>query len=383
MIIVLSGSIGRLPYGGHAWIDMQYLAGLRALGHDVYYLEECGEESWVYHWEEEKLTADLRYPASYVHDCLEPLGLGSKWIYRAGERSEGMCVEEIRDILSRADLLLVRAVPLPLWRAEYSLPRRRAFIDADPGFTQISLVNGHLELLATVERCERLFTIGQRIGAPDCPVPLAGREWIKTVPPVSLPHWTLAREDESAQATHFTSIMHWQGFREVMYDSIRYGQKDMEFPKFLDLPRHTSQPLKVALTGAGPEVLREHGWEVVDGWKASRTPELYRDFIQRGSRAEFGVAKHGYVRMKGGWFSDRSACYLASGRPVLIEDTGLADWLPLGEGILTFTDLPEAVRGIEAINSDYARHCVAARRLAEEYFASDRVLRALLEGAMS
>src|SRR5438105_4864277 len=119
MIIILSGSIGRLPVGGHAWIDMQYIAGLRALGHEVYYLEDCGEGSWVYNWDTEQLTTDLAYPAAYVRDCIEPLGLGGRWIYRAGRQSEGITVDDFLDVCSRADLMLMRAVPLSLWRPEY------------------------------------------------------------------------------------------------------------------------------------------------------------------------------------------------------------------------------------------------------------------------
>lgn len=378
MIIILSGSIGRLPYGGHAWIDMQYLAGLRGLGHDVYYLEECGEESWVYSWEAEKLTTDLDYPASYVHSCLQSLGLGDRWIYRAGAQSRGMAVEEFMDACSRADLLLIRAVPLLMWRTEYALPRRRAFVDSDPGFTQISLATGHVELTATVERCERLFTIGQRIGLADCPAPTCGREWVKTLPPVSLPHWPVAAD---GPPTHFTSIMHWRGFREVEYGGVRYGQKDKEFPRFIELPQHTTQPFKIALTGGEPHMLTQHGWEVVEGWVASRTPDMYQAFIQ-ASRAELLVAKHGYALMRPGWFSDRSACYMASGRPVLVQDTGLEDWLPTGEGVVVFRDMQEAVRGVEAINLDYDRHCRMARALAEEYFAADRVLAGLLDSAL-
>src|SRR5258708_3316451 len=137
MIIIVSGSIGRLPVGGHAWIDMQYLAGLKAIGHEVYYLEECGAESWVYNWAAESLTSDLAYPPGYVRAGLGRWGRADAWIYRVGERSEGMEGEGFVEVCSRADLLLIRAVPLPLWRAEYMLPRRRAFIDADPGFTQI------------------------------------------------------------------------------------------------------------------------------------------------------------------------------------------------------------------------------------------------------
>ena len=377
MIIVFAGTIGRAGVGGLAWMNMQYLAGLRALGHDVYYLEECGLESWVYHWEAEQLTTDLAYPAAYIRDCVAPIGLGGRWIYRAGEQAEGMAVEDFREVCSRADLLLVQAVPIQLWRAEYDLPRRRAFIDVDPGFTQISLETGHAELSHTVGRCERLFTIAQRIGAADCPIPTAGREWLKTLPPAALEQWPVAPD---CTATHFTSVMQWRGFRDVEYQGILYGQKDREFPHFMELPRQTSQPLRIALAGAPPDGLARHGWQVVPGREPSRTPWTYRDFIQ-GSRAEFGVAKHGYVRMHGGWFSDRSVCYLASGRPVLVENTGLDDWLPVGEGVVTFRDVPEAVRGIEAINADYDRHRRAARRVAEEFFATDRVLPPLLAAA--
>ncbi len=378
MIIIFSGSAGRLPYAGHAWIDMQYLAGLRDLGHDVFYLEECGEESWVYNWEEERLTTDMAYPADYVRACLEPLGLGDRWIYRAGEKSEGMHVEEFRDVCSRADILLMRAVPLAMWRPEYELPRRRAFIDADPGFTQFSLANGHPDLRATVERCTRLFTIAQRIGAPDCPIPTVGREWVKTLAPVSLRHWPWA---EDGQATDFTSLMHWRGFREVEYEGVLYGQKDKEYPKFLDLPKLTTQPLRVALTGGDAAEMSRCGWQVLEGWRHSRTPESYQSFISE-SRAEFGVAKHGYVLSRGGWFSDRSVCYLACGRPVLVEDTGLEDWLPVGEGIVTFHDVADALSGIEAINVDYEGQRRAARLIAEEYFSTERVLPPLLEAAM-
>ncbi|MGI8588342.1 MAG: glycosyltransferase [Chloroflexia bacterium] len=383
MIIFFSGSIGRLPVGGHAWIDMQYLEGLLALGHEVYYLEECGPESWVYNWETEQLTTDLSYPADYVRSCLEPLGLAGRWAYRAGEQSEGMSAEEVKEVCSRADLLLIRAVPLALWRPEYDLPRRRAFIDADPGFTQISLAQarGRSRLARTVARCEHVFTIGQRIGVPDCPVPSAGRRWLKTVPPVSMPHWPFAPDPSGGPATDFTTVMQWRGFREAEYKGVYYGQKNKEFLRFMDLPRLTKQPFRLALTGARPGRFVRHGWEVEEGWVASRTPCSYREFIQ-GSRAEFSVAKHGYVLMRSGWFSDRSVCYLASGRPALVEDTGLGDWLPTGEGLLTFRDMGEALAGVEAINSDYDRHRKAARRVAEDNFDAAKVLPPLIGAAM-
>jgi hypothetical protein len=378
MIIILAGGIGRWAIGGHAWAEMQYLAGLQALGHDVYYLEECGEESWVYNWDTEATTTELGYPAAYVRDCLEPLGLKGRWIYRAGEESEGMGLGEFQDVCSEADLLIIRALPITCWRPEYDRPRRRIYIDADPGFTQVSLLNGDTELADTVERCERLFTFAQRIGAGDCIFPTGGRRWLKTLPPIALAHWPYAA---GGPATHFTSVMNWRGFRDVVHEGVLYGQKDREFPKFLDVPRSTPQPFRLATTGDPPVNLAEHGWEVVPGWVPSRTPWSFRTFVQE-SRAEFGVAKHGYVRMRGGWFSDRSVCYLASGRPVVVQDTGLDDWLPTGEGVVTFRDPPEAVRAVEAINADYERHRRAARRLAERVFAAEQVLPPLLDAAL-
>ena len=185
-----------------------------------------------------------------------------------------------------------------------------------------------------------------------------------------------------AAATHFTSVMRWQGFREVKHNGVAYGQRDKEFPAFLDLPRQTAQKFLIAQMGIKPEMLTSNGWETVHGEIISKTPVSYRDFIQN-SRAEFSVPKNGYVKMRGGWFSDRSVCYLASGRPVLIEDTGLSDWLSLGEGVVTFRDPVEALAGVDKINKDYPMHRKSARRVAEEFFATERVLPLFLEAAMT
>lgn len=378
-MIIFASAIGRFPIGGNAWSDLQYLLGLRALGHDVFYLEECGLESWVYNWQTEEHITDLDYPTNYVRNCLEPLGFQNQWIYRAGDRSVGMELDKFHDICYLADLLIVRGSPISLWRDEYNLPQRRIYIDADPGFTQINLASGHGELVNTIERCDRLFTIGQRVGAEDCPVPTNGKDWLKTLPPVALPYWSMAEDDG---ATHFSCIMQWHSYREVVYEGVTYGNKDKEFLQFIDLPQLVKQPFQIALSGGYPNELSQHGWETIPGWIASFTPESYQTFI-RSSRAEFGVAKHGYVATRGGWFSDRSVCYLASGRPILVQDTGLSDWLPLGAGILTFRDLSEAIEGIKAINADYEHHCYAARKLAEEFFNADKVLSSLLDAAMN
>lgn len=378
MTIIVSGTMGLSGLGGQAWAVLQYLLGLRALGHEVFYLEDCGRSSWVYIWEKEEWTHELDYPAAYVNACLAPFGLGDRWIYRDNYRSLGVPLPRFLEVCAAADLLLMRAVPFWTWRQEYEGPRRRAFIDVDPGFTQITLANGDQGWVDGVARAERRFTYGQRLGAADCPIPQTGGPWLKTRPPVFLPEWPVA----VGEATHFTSVMRWQGFREVTHAGVAYGQRDQEFPQFLDLPKFTAQKFRIAQMGLQPEVLTGHGWEAVHGEVISKTPESYRSFIQQ-SRAEFSVPKHGYVRMRGGWFSDRSVCYLASGRPVLIEDTGLADWLPVGEGLLIFRTVGDAVAGVNAINADYEHHRRAARRLAETHFATERVLPALLDAAMS
>ena len=378
MRIIFSGTIGLSGLGGQAWAVLQYLLGLRALGHEIFYLEDCGRSSWVYIWEKEEWTHELDYPAAYVHACLEPFGFGKNWIYRDNYRSLGMPLEEFQEVCSTADLLIMRAVPFWNWRKEYERPRRRAFIDVDPGFTQITLANGDKGWIEGVARAERRFTFGQRIGLPDCAIPLAGGPWLKTVPPVFLREWPVA----AAEATHFTSIMRWQGFRDVTYNGVSYGQRDKEFLNYIDLPSRHSQKFCLAMMGAKPETLTQHGWQIQPGEIISKTPQSYRDFIQR-SRAELSVPKNGYVQMRGGWFSDRSVCYLASGRPVLIEDTGLGDWVPIGEGLLTFHDFDQAVAGIDQINSDYERHRRAARRLAEEYFDAAKVLARFLDAAMN
>jgi hypothetical protein len=376
--IIFAGTIGRSGLGGQAWAGLQYLLGLRSLGHEVVYLEDCGRSSWVFVWEKEDWTHELDYPAAYVHACLEPLGLGNQWIYRDNYRSLGMPLPQFLDICSRADLLIMRAVPFWTWRDEYATPRRRAFIDVDPGFTQIAIANGDAGLAEGIARAERRFTYAQRVGAPDCAIPPDGGPWIATRPPVFLPEWPVA----AAPATHLTSVMRWQGFKEAVFNGVRYGQRDQGFPRYFDLPKSTAQKFRMAQMGLKPELLERHGWEVAAGEVVSRTPQLYRQFIQ-DSRAEFSIPKQGYVAMRGGWFSDRSVCYLASGRPVLMEDTGLADWLPLGDGLLSFHDPAGALRCIEQLNSDYDRHCRAARRLAEDFFTAEKVLPALLDAAMN
>jgi hypothetical protein len=359
---------------GHAWVNLQYLLGFRALGCDVYYLEDCGEASWVYNWQRQELTDDLEYPGAFLHRALAPFGLQDRWMYRAGDRLLGMSPGEMRRVCAGADLLLVRGAPLPVWRAEYEAPKRRAYIDVDPAFTQIKAEQGNREMVETLDRCEKLFTIAQRFGRPDCSIPSAGRAWTPTVSPVFLPNWPAVK---SVTRSLFTNIMQWASYEGVQHDGLHYGSKKREWPKFAEVARRVDAEFCIAMTGRPPEHVDTRGWRIIDGMEISSTLEDYRRFIQQSS-AEFAVAKHGYVASRSGWFSDRSVCYLASGKPVVVQDTGLADWLPVGQGVVTFQTLEEAIAAIEEVQTNYEEHAHAARGVAEQFFATDRVLPDLL-----
>jgi hypothetical protein len=385
MNIILAGSIGRFMVGGHAWINIQYLAGLRDLEHDVYYMEDVGDTSWTYDWQTDEAVEGLDQPAGFIRDSLEPFGFSDRWIYRTETQSRGLAIDDFRDICSRADLLIVRGAPLPTWRREYRLPKRRIFIDVDPGFTQAGILAGDPQLVQTAENCDRHFSIGQRIGEGDCQVPDGGYHWEKTISPVWLPGWPVS---DQAATDAFSTIMQWKSFggkhtyARLEQGGLRLGQKGEELMKFLELPTLTDQKFRVALEGGPVETLSECGWEVVPGWRSTRSTGRYRDFIQR-SKAEFSIAKQAYVSSQSGWFSDRSVCYLASGRPVLLQDTGLQDWLPVGKGLNVFRNLADARAKVDLINESYTEQSNAARALAEEVFSSERVLTQLLERSMN
>lgn len=377
MVIVFSGHIGQCGTGGQAWANLQYLLGLQKLGHEVYYLEDVGEAARIWSWELGDWTGDPSQPARYIRSCLEPLNLGDRWIYRAQAASLGMPLDQFREICREANLFIMRAVPLWTWRSEYDLPRRRVFIDVDPAFTQFSLANDNGSLAGVLSRCDHLFTVAQRIDKQDCTIPSAGFQWHPTLPPVSLDHWPWASE---AEPSRYSTIMRWQGFRDVSHEGVSYGQKDQEFPKFLDLPTLSKQRFQLALLGGDHKSLTAAGWEVQSGGVATATTASYHSFIQN-SRGEFSVAKEAYRATKSGWFSDRSVCYLSSGRPVVLQTTGPDDWLPHTKAILRFASIDEAIDAFNTIDTDYASHRRAARDLAIGVFSTDIVLPAFLEVA--
>jgi hypothetical protein len=283
----------------------------------------------------------------------------------------GRTVDEVRQYAAGADLFINLSGGSWFWRDEYARIPHKIFIDSDPAFTQLAIAKAEPWYVEFFQRFDRLFTFGANIGTPASSIPTGDFTWHKTWQPITMDDW----RTDTAPRDRFTSVMTWQieSFTDVG------GNKDQEFVKFIDLPSRTPQRFELAINGP-QQLLRKHGWDTVDAMKVSRTPAEYRAFVQ-GSRAEFGVAKHTYVASRSGWFSDRTECYLAAGRPALVQDTGWTAHLPSGDGLLAFSNPEEAIDGISRINGDYNRHARHAAEIARAHFDAGVVLTALLESS--
>jgi hypothetical protein len=357
--ILVSGMLAGVPHqGGASWAVLQYVLGLRRLGHRVTFVEP---------------VAALRQPSTaYFERVVAGFGLRAALL----DTLTGETVGVPRRALADADVLLNLSGLL----ADEELMERipvRAFVDLDPGFTQLwSAVEG-VEL--GFARHNRFVTIGSAIGSDGCAVPTCGLEWITTPQPIALDHWPVA---ERLLHDAATTVGHWRSYGSIEAAGVRYGQKAHAMRELLDVPALASVRVSPALSihpgeRADLDALRRHGWRLLDPRAVASDPWDYRSFVQ-GSWAELGVAKSGYVAAACGWFSDRSVCYLASGRPVVAQDTGFGAVVPAGEGVLAFRTADEAAAGLEAVRSDYERHRRAARTIAEEVFDSGRVLTRLL-----
>ena len=371
MKIVFCGIIGRYPFGGVAWCSLMYLVGLRALGHDVCYIEDTGE--CVYDPEQNTLATDPTYGTRYIHDALEPFGFGDRWSYVNYDGTyHGLSREAIRAFCADADLFMNLSGGTWFWRDEYARIPRRVFIDSDPVFTQLAIAKGEPWYVDFFRQFDHLFTFGANIGTPHCDVPTGEFTWEKTWQPVVTELW---RTKTPVTRDRYTTVMSWrtESFADVD------GNKDREFLRFLDLPAQTPSRFELAVNGP-QQLLAAHGWSPVEAMLVSRTPDSYRDFIQ-SSKAEFGVAKHAYVSTRSGWFSDRTACYLAAGRPALVQDTGWSAHVPAGTGLLSFSSMEEAREGLARLDADYPAHARRASQIAQDYFDASTILPPLLERA--
>jgi hypothetical protein len=373
MKVLFAGIIARYPFGGVAWCSLMYLLGLRDLGYDVFYIEDTGE--CIYDPVRNTISEDPAYGVDHLRNTLAPHGLGDRWSYVNYDGSyHGASREAVRRFCRDADLFVSLSGGCWFWRDEYLGIPRRAFIDSDPAFTQLNIVRREASLREFFQGFDHHFTFGANIGTAASAIPTAGFEWLKTWQPVSMNQWAPSGRPRSRR---FSTVMTWQikSFADIG------GNKDQQFLRFLDLPGRVGDRFELAVNGPH-EFLRAHGWDTLDAMRVSRTASDYRDFIRR-SYAEFGVAKHTYVDTHSGWFSDRTECYLAAGRPALVQDTGWSDHVPSGEGLLSFRTPEEAADGIAAIDADYATHARRAREIAGDCFDAARVLPPLLEQALS
>ena len=373
MRILFAGIVARYPFGGVAWCSLMYLVGLRALGHEVFYIEDTGE--CVYDPERNTISPDPSYGTRYLQEMLEPFDLGDRWCFVNYDGTyHGRSHGDVRSYCADADLFVNLSGGSWFWRDEYARIPRRVFVDSDPVFTQLAIAKGVEWYVRFFRRFDHLFTFGANIGTQACDVPTGDFEWEHTWQPVTTELWHTAAPPVGDK---LTTVMTWktESFADVD------GDKDREFLRFIDLPSRMPGRFQLAVNGP-MRLLQKHGWSPVEAMTISRTPWDYRDFIQR-SWAEFGIAKHAYTTRRSGWFSDRTACYMAAGRPAVVQDTGWTAHLPSGTGLIGFDTPDEALAGLERLATDYSGHARRAREIARDCFDASRVLPSFLDRACS
>jgi len=379
--IVVSGLIAEYPLGGVTWDYLQYPVGLARLGHDVFYIEDTGK--WPYDPRADGTGKLADYNVRYLASVMDRFGLGGRWAYRFPWQSQwfGLPESARKEIIASADLIINISGCLANLQ-DYSGSARLVYIDSDPVFTQVKLARGEPYIRRHVGAHDVRFSFGEALGSD---IPNGGIKWLPTRQPILLDEWIT----DATPTRPYTTVMNWSSYRPVEYQGRRFGQKDDEFMKFIDLPSALA-PLRLELamrttgklTNPPVALLKRKGWNIIDPNDVASDVDSYRSYIQ-SSRAEWGVAKNGYVVGKPGWFSCRSACYLAAGRPVIAQETGFSSVLPVGKGLFAYGSLEEAIDAVRTVEADYARHSHAARCIAKEFFDSGRVLARLIDDAMS
>jgi hypothetical protein len=373
--IIIAGSLAQRPgHGGHTWVFLQYLLGFKRLGWDVAFVDWLAPDMCVDRTGK-RCPVEQSWNVVYFRDVMERFGFADAWTLICDDRFLGLSREAIVEKTTAAAFLL-NVMGFLKDRHLLAAARRRVFLDIDPGFGQMWRA---LDLSDVFAGHDDFVTIAENIGRPDCAIPTCGLNWITTPQPAVLEHWPA---NVSTNNYGFSTVATWRGrFGPIEYKGKTYGQRVHEFRKFAPLPRLSRERFTLALDIDPSEtkdlaLLNENGWSIVDPRSVAGDPWRYREFVQN-SKGEFIVAKNMYVETRGGWFSDRSICYLASGRPVLAQRTGWS--YPDDRGLIGFFTLDDAVDGIRKISANYDEHCRAARKVAEDHFDSDKVLSRLLK----
>jgi hypothetical protein len=377
-VAIVSGYLIGNPLGGHVLSILHYLVGLAKLGYDVVFVEKFEWSNRCYNPSSQTRSDDPSFGIGELCRYVRELGLG-RWCYVDKDGTyRGLSQKEMAGLCRESAVLI--SLWTVTWLPEFMECKRRIFIDLDPGFTQFAMLptpSRSTQWYASPLDYHVRFSYGTRLGKPDCPIPTHGLSWLPTRPPVAL---ELLPPRFTPGARFFTTVMSWSARKPIVYEGVEYGQKDVEFWRIADLPKKVGPLFEIALAGdsAPRERIAAAGWRIADPREVTATIWTYRDYIAQ-SRGEFSVAVNLEVKSRSGWFSDRTAAYLASGKPAIVQDTGFSESLPCGEGLLAFRTPDEAAAAVAAVNRDYERHCKAARRIAEEFFDSDKVLGGLLE----
>jgi hypothetical protein len=376
--IVVLGYLVRGPLGGLVWHHLQYAVGLARLGHDVTFVEDSDDHPWSCYDPERHVTdTDPTYGLRFAAPLFERVGLGDGWAYHDAHRSNWLGPAAVGAVepCERAELVLNLGGVNPV-RPWLAGAPARVLVDTDPVFTQIRhLTDGAAR--ARAEQHTAFLSFGENVeNLPDDGLP-----WRPTRQPVVLDLWDVT---PGPPAGSFTTVMQWESYPPVEHEGRPYGMKSESFAPYVDLPRRTGSRLELALgTPDAPRaLLAERGWSLANPLEVARDAWDYQSYIRR-SKGEFAVAKHGYVAARCGWFSERSACYLATGRPVVAQDTGFSDRLATGSGLFAFSTPEEAAAALAEVVGDYQVHCRAARSLAEQEFDSATVLAALIEEVLA
>jgi len=375
--IIVASYVVRMPVGGYQSWMLQWLVGFQRLGHEVWFVEKSGwpgscidPATWVKSDDCSRGTAAWR-------SLLARFGLENNWCYvDAAGRYHGVSREKIESVFRGADVFIDHMRDCE-WEEEAQSAKLRVMVDGEPALTQMRMENRRAAGLHLMEY-DFYYSVGLNMGNGRSTAPTAGKQWRPIFDPVVV---DLFPNEPPPAGAPFTTIMTWQAHAPMVYQGVTYESKKAEFPKFMDLPLRTTVPLELAVGGENlpTEALLEHGWRLRDPGRATITYDIWRDYIS-SSLGEFGVCKNYFVATNCGAFSERSAAYLASGRPVVTQETGFSAHLPCGRGLFAVASVEEAAAAIEEIRSHYELHSKCAREIAAEYLRTDKMLKRLLHG---
>ncbi|HXK33325.1 MAG TPA: hypothetical protein VNM91_04835 [Dehalococcoidia bacterium] len=370
--IVLGSYMVRYPLGGMmSWV-LQYIVGFQRLGHEIWFVEKAGYANSCFDPIKNQMSDDCTYGTSVLNELLSRFGLEDRWCFvDAADEYHGVPRARIEAVLRSADVFVDMGTH-GAWLEQAAGAGMRVLVDGEPGMTQMKWQK-RLDAGGTLDAYDRYYTTGRNIGTEGSSAPAAGREWRHIFHPVVCDLFPAAPPpDERAP---YTTVMNWQSYEPVTYRGRTYGHKDTEFEKFIGLPARCSAQFEAAISGANVPYgrLTAAGWQTRDAHAVTISFDSFRDYIA-GSKGEFSVCKNGYVATNSGWFSDRGAAYLASGRPVVQQETGFSAHLPCGEGLFAVRDVDEAAAAIDEVERDYQRHARRAREIARERLDATVVL---------